>query len=258
MHPPPRVVTQEDRTQANQDFILFQIAKRKGSHPIMSSKSPLQIQAYEYLKEQILSGKLDPRELYSETRMAAEVGVSRTPMREAIQCLSQDGYLHVVPSKGFQIRQLNEKDMEETIQVRCAIEGFCVHMIASQHEMKRGQRLLKELEKLLDKQEKALQNKNIETGRRQFMECDHQFHMLLINYVENEEFQQTFQRLMYLIHLTTASALAVPGRPEDTMKEHKLFFSYLKEGDGDAAYKLLMVHLMMPLTMHIVDTGRKG
>lgn len=218
----------------------------------MNSRSPLQIQAYEYLKEQILSGKLDPDVLYSETRMSAEIGVSRTPMREAIQCLSQDGYIHVVPSKGFMIRQLNEKDMVETIQVRCAIEGFCVHVIASETETRKGQKLLKELERLLDRQEKALQGKKEEAARKQFMEYDHQFHLALVDYVENAEFRQTFQRLMYLIHLTTAGALAVPGRSEDTLKEHKLFFSYLKAGDGDAAYKLMMVHLMMPLTMHIV------
>lgn len=218
----------------------------------MSSKSPLQIQAYEYLKEEILSGRLDPDVLYSETRLSAEIGVSRTPMREAIQCLSQDGYINVVPSKGFMLRQLNEKDMEETIQVRCAIEGFCVHMIAAEAETKKGQKLLKELEKLLEKQEKALQNKKEETARKRFMEYDHQFHLALVNYVENQEFRQTFQRLMYLIHLTTVSALAVPGRSEDTLKEHKLFFSYLRDGDGDAAYKLMLVHLMMPLTMHIV------
>lgn len=225
---------------------------RKGNVIEMNSRSPLQIQAYEYLKEQILSGKLDPDVLYSETRMSAEIGVSRTPMREAIQCLSQDGYIHVVPSKGFMIRQLNEKDMVETIQVRCAIEGFCVHVIASETESKKGQKLLKDLEKLLEKQEKALQNKKEEVARKQFMEYDHQFHLALVDYVDNAEFKQTFQRLMYLIHLTTAGALAVPGRSEDTLKEHKLFFSYLKDGDGDAAYKLMMVHLMMPLTMHIV------
>lgn len=218
----------------------------------MSSKSPLQIQAYDYLKEMILSGKLNPDELYSETRMSAEIGISRTPMREAIQCLSQDGYITVVPSKGFRIRVLNEQDMQESIQVRCAIEGLCVHVIAAEVDTKKGQRLLKTLEKLLEKQEKALLNPDEVLARKRFMEYDHQFHLALVNYMENSEFQQMFQRLMYLIHLTTVSALAVPGRSEDTLKEHKLFFSYLKDGDGDAAYKLMLVHLMMPLTMHIV------
>ena len=226
-------------------------------------RSPLQVQAYDYLKEMILSGKLEPGVLYSETRMSAEIGVSRTPMREAIQCLSQDGYITVVPSKGFMLRSLNEQDMEESIQIRCAIEGFCVQVIAAEAEIKKGQKLLAELEKLLEKQERTLQLKhgpreeNIRNGTwskdslNQFMKYDHQFHLAIVDYIGYREFQQMFQRLMYLIHLTTAGALSVPGRTEDTLKEHKLFYSYLKDGDGDAAYKLMMVHLMMPLTMHL-------
>lgn len=231
----------------------------------MEQMSSLQIQAYEYLKDMILSGKLNPDELYSETRMSAELGISRTPMREAIQCLSQDGYITVVPSKGFKVRSLSGADMEETIQIRCAIEGFCVHLAAAEIESKKGQKLLAVLERLLEKQEKAMKGKNgpcrenIQAGTwskaamEQFMEYDHQFHRALIDFVGNQEFIRTFQRSMYLIHLTTQGALAVPGRTEDTLKEHKLIYSYLKEGEGDAAYKLMLVHLMMPLTMHIAE-----
>lgn len=125
----------------------------------MVNKSPLQIQAYNYLKEMILSGRLDPEVLYSETRMSAEIGISRTPMREAIQCLSQDGYITVVPSKGFTLRKLNEEDMEESIQIRCAIEGFCIHKAAAEAGTRKGQKLLSAMEKLLDKQEKTLLSK---------------------------------------------------------------------------------------------------
>lgn len=229
----------------------------------MGQKSPLQIQAYEYLKDMILSGKLDPDVLYSETRMSAEIGISRTPMREAIQCLSQDGYITVVPSKGFMLRKLSEEDMEETIQIRCAIEGFCAHKAAAEIETKKGQRLLAVLERLLEKQEKILGGKNgpsranLESGTcskavlNQFMDYDHQFHMALIEYVGNQEFEKMFQRSLYLIHLTTQGALSIPGRTEDTLKEHRMFYSCLKNGEGDAAYKLMLVHLMMPLTLHL-------
>lgn len=231
----------------------------------MGSKSPLQIQAYDYLKEMILTGKLEPDVLYSETKMSAQIGISRTPMREAIQCLSQDGYITVVPSKGFMLRKLNEKDMLETIQIRCAIEGFCAQMAAAEIASRKGQKLLAELGKLLERQEKVLllpdgpSAENIQAGSwnkqlmNQFMESDHRFHLALINYVGNEEFRHTFQRLMYLIQLTTTGALAVPGRTEDTLQEHQLIFQHLKDGKGDEAYKRLQVHLMMPLTMHLTD-----
>ena len=68
-------------------------------------------------------------------------------MREAIQCLSQDGYITVVPSKGFMIRSLNEQDMEESIQIRCAIEGFCVRLIAAEAGSKKGQKTLADLDR---------------------------------------------------------------------------------------------------------------
>ena len=113
----------------------------------MESQSPLQIQAYDYLKEMILSGKLEPDVLYSETRLSAQIGISRTPMREALRCLSQDGYITVVPSKGFMLRSLTGQDMEESIQIRCAIEGFCVQVIAAEAGTKKGRKLLGELER---------------------------------------------------------------------------------------------------------------
>lgn len=216
----------------------------------MNVRSPLQAQAYENLKEWILSGRLDANTLYSETRMAAEMGISRTPMREALQCLSQDGYITVIPSKGFMIRQLNEKDMAESIEIRCAIEGFCTHMIAQEIQTRKGQKLLRDLKKLLDQQEKSM---TADDGHKAFMEYDHKFHLTLVNYVNNQEFNHTFQRLMYLIHLTTATALTIPGRVEDTMIEHKQYFAYLQSGQGDEAYRLLVRHLMMPLNMKIVD-----
>ena len=219
--------------------------------------SSLQIQAYDYLKDMILSGKLDPDELYSETRLSAQMGISRTPMREGIQCLSQDGYITVVPSKGFKVRSLSGADMEEIIQIRCAIEGFCVHLAAVEIQSRKGQMLLAELDRLLKEQEKVLDGGQAKAGSREsmerFMEYDHQFHQALIDFVGNREFVQTFQRSMHLIRLTTQGALAVPGRAKDTLKEHGLIYSYLKDGQGDAAYKLMLVHLMTPLTMHIAE-----
>lgn len=214
----------------------------------MNIKSPLQAQAYEGLKEKILSGQLDTETLYSETKMATEMGISRTPMREALQCLSQDGYITVIPSKGFKIRQLNERTMLESIQIRCAIEGFCVHQIASEIDTSKGQKLLRALDTLLARQEKSLTAKDFP---KSFMEYDHKFHVLLVDYVDNQEFRHTFQRLMYLVHLTTQSALSIPGRIESTMTEHRQFFDALSSGDGDNAYRMLMEHLNKPIDMHV-------
>ena len=78
---------------------------------------------------------------------------------------------------------------------------------------------------------------------------DHQFHLLLVKYINNEEVNHIFQRLMYLIKLTSQSALEVEGRVTGTLDEHKKYFEYLKAGNGDAAYRVLIDHLMMPLNV---------
>jgi DNA-binding GntR family transcriptional regulator len=216
----------------------------------INTKSSLQAQAYNYVKEQILKKKLVANVLYSETKLAAELGISRTPMRESLHCLSQDGYITIIPSKGFMIKQLTEKDMLETIQIRCAIEGFCTHVIANEIESKKGQKLIITLAKILESMKKS---KDTNGSNKSFMDYDHKFHLEIVNYADNSEFNTMFQRLMYLIHLTTSTSLSVPGRIESTLDEHEQYFHSLKDGDGDTAYSTLIKHLMMPLNMHIVD-----
>lgn len=215
----------------------------------MVAKNSLQSHAYDTLKEQILSKALMPGVLYSETRLSKELGISRTPMREALQCLSQDGYITIIPSRGFMIRRLSEESMRESIQIRCAIEGFCVHLIASQPSLKRCQKLLKDMEKSLARQKKAM---DLTNARNSFIEEDHRFHLLLVHYADNDEFNHLFQRLMYMVHLTTSGALSIDGRIRATYEEHEELYHCLKAEDGDRAYRILIAHLLMPLNMDIL------
>ena len=212
----------------------------------MQFMSSLQQEAYNYIKDLILTNRLDVNNLYSETKLSKELGISRTPMREALQCLSQDGYIDVIPSKGFRIRQLNQKDMKETIQIRCAIEGFCTQCLADEYNTPKGQRTIEKLGEILDKQKEAI---NLDDDYESFINYDHEFHLLLVNYIENEEINHMFQRLMYLIRLTTQSALQVDGRSIGTVDEHEEYFEKLKAGDGNEAYRILINHLMMPLNI---------
>ncbi len=217
----------------------------------MEVNSSLQLKAYNYIKELILSNKLDVDTLYSETKLAKEIGVSRTPMRGALQYLSQDGYITIYPSKGFMIRQLNQKDMRETIQIRCAIEGFCTYTIANEINSEKGKKTLKNLELVLENQINAINNND---NYESFIEYDHEFHKILVHYIENDEINSIFQKSMYLIKLTSQSALEVEGRINGTINEHKKYFEFLKNGDGDNAYKTLISHLMMPL--NVVKTNK--
>lgn len=214
----------------------------------MQEKTFLQMKAYDIIKNDILSGELQPDVLYSESKMSAKIGISRTPIREALQCLSQDGYITVVPSKGFMIRQLNEKDMLESIQVRCAIEGFCTFFVSAELQTEKGQAFLREMHRSLEQMEQTM---HAENGLDEFIRSDHQFHLCLVNYVHNEEFSNLFQRLMYSIQLTSKKALAMEGRIEGTFREHQEYLRLLENGSTAEAYKCMIEHLKMPLNMNI-------
>ncbi len=218
---------------------------------IMNNKSFLQQQAYDYIKDRILSGEFLPNTLYSETKVSAEIGISRTPTREALQCLSQDGYITIIPSKGFMLRQISEKDMIDSIQVRCSIEGFCSYTAASEIHTPEGQAFLLNLEALLDKMRYAL---NVDNDIEAFIDYDHQFHYMMVDYIHNDEFNQIFQRLLFLFRLTSENALLNEGRAKETLMEHEKIFEALKAGDPSEAYRCTIKHLIMPLNL---SQGRK-
>lgn len=204
----------------------------------------LQLQAYDHIKEMILNNTLQPDVLYSETKLSSALGLSRTPVREALKRLSQDGYITTVPSKGFMIRRLTEKDMLESIQVRCAIEGYCTYYIIPRLATPKGQKFLAKLEETLNHMKETMYE---DDNYQSFLSYDHGFHLLIVNFVGNEEFSQLFQRLMYLIHLTSVTSLSQEGRLEGTYQEHAAYLQALKDGDGQAAYTILIDHLMKPL-----------
>ena len=90
----------------------------------MTSVKFLHDVAYEYLREMIVSEKLVVDKLYYSTDIAKSIDMSLTPVRDALQRLEQDGYVEVMPSRGFRIRRLTNKDIREIVQFRCAIEGY--------------------------------------------------------------------------------------------------------------------------------------
>ena len=191
----------------------------------MQLMSSLQLEAYNYIKNLILTHQLDVNTLYSETKLSN---------------------ITVIPSKGFRIRQLSQKDMRETIQIRCAIEGFCTQCLAKEYQTAKGQNTIQKLGEILKHQKESLA---LDDNYESFINYDHKFHLLLVNYIENEEINHMFQKLMYLIRLTTQSALEVEGRINGTIDEHSEYFENLKTGNGNEAYRILIDHLMMPLNI---------
>lgn len=208
----------------------------------------LQIQAYEYIKERILNGTLTFNQIYSETGLAQEIGISRTPVRDAVHLLYQEGLVDIIPSKGFSLHKLTEQDVMETYEIRSAIEGYCARKLAAEQSQTSTQKPLRELGRSLEKQQSIFDE---DLGIDLFAEEDRHFHYLLVSYGGNDAFLEIFQQYMYRIKKLACYSLSKPGRMEQTLAEHRQIYDAICSGDGYAAYEAALLHMRNPLNFNL-------
>ncbi len=94
----------------------------------MDAYLPLRDVVFQTLRAAILRGELKPGERLMELQLAAKLGVSRTPIREAIRMLEQEGLAITIPRKGAEVARMTEKDMEDVLQIRCALEELAARL----------------------------------------------------------------------------------------------------------------------------------
>lgn len=209
----------------------------------MEYSKPLQIRAFDALKQMILDGTLTVGICYSETKISGELGISRTPLREAIQRLAHEGYIDVIPSKGFRIHEMTSEDLLETYQVRCALEGFCVVQIAREHDKPEAKRLIQVLESLIRDQESVIGTEN---EIEDFTAYDQEFHERIIDYVNNQMISDHFEHYFYKIRRQMVLSLQQAGRPKQTVKEHRAMVQAMKSGSLEESYRATLNHLEKP------------
>lgn len=211
---------------------------------------PLQTKAYEYIKECILKNSFDYDTIYSETKMAQDIGVSRTPMRDALHRLAQERYIDIIPSKGFRIHQMTRQDIIETFQIRSAIEGYCTLQITKEYLSDPAQKLFTELEYLLQKQEAVFHTTH---NISEFVEYDNEFHIDIVSFMENETFNELFGRYLFQIKRLAMLSLEHPGRMEETLLEHRMMLQTMKSGHIADIYFVTMAHMETPKGINLAD-----
>ena len=214
---------------------------------------PLQNQAYEHIVSMIESGALSYDRIYSETRLAAEIGISRTPMRDAIHRLAADGVLDIIPSKGFRLHRLTSTEILDTFQVRSAVESYCASLMAREHDMPACQKAQQLMEAEILCQEQICENGH---SAEDFTHTDNRFHQLIHFYPQNNTFSQLFTRYLYRIRSITLDSLAVPRRMEDTVQEHRAILDAIRSGSEEAASSLVLNHIRMAKDLLLMEKER--
>jgi len=142
---------------------------------------------YEYLKSNILSGHFVPGERLAEEHLATELGVSRTPVREALHKLEQEGLIEPLESRGFRVPQDSPEEIEDLFDIRTVLEGYALKIICERITDEQ----MAMLEEIIEKADDALRRKRIDEvfqWNTQFHDTLHslvadkrRFHSLIVN-----------------------------------------------------------------------------
>ena len=211
---------------------------------------PLNEQAYNYLQNLIMENHFSYQEVYSETKLSKELGISRTPLRDAVHRLAQEGYIDIIPSKGFMLHQMNRKDLNETFQVRSALETYCTVQITKESTSRKAKKLFKELDWIMECMKDIMETTH---SIKEFSEYDFQFHTKIIDYLENDQFSNVFAMFMYRMKRLAELSLSHRGRMEQTYQEHMDILDCMKAGETKKIYETTLRHMETPRFINLED-----
>lgn len=191
---------------------------------------------YQYVKKSIISHAFLPGDMIYERSLAELLGVSRTPVREAIQCLQDDGWLTVVPRKGTMVRHLKRVDIEEILQLRTIIGTACVAIAARKVTASD----IAYFESLLAQQEAAAKTRNAQA----FLAVDMALHLAFVRFAGNRRMFAFTENLCDYFQCMGMHILSMSdGSFQKSVEEHKGIVSAIAKGDAEGAQKLLAGHI---------------
>jgi DNA-binding GntR family transcriptional regulator len=201
----------------------------------LDNYKPLREIVFEAIREAIINGDLKQGERLMETQLADEMGVSRTPVREAIRKLELEGFVVMIPRKGAYVAGLSLKDIVDVFEIRAALEALAGSLAAE----RMTDNELEELERLLVRIGECAERKDVE----QFVELDTQFHDILFQASRNARLSQMINNLRDQIQRFRATSLAYPGRLKYAFDEHKKIVEALSERNSELVAILAKDHI---------------
>jgi DNA-binding GntR family transcriptional regulator len=192
-------------------------------------------QAYHLLKEAILSLRLRPGEAIVETHLARQLGISTTPLREALARLKREGLVDGHPFKGACVAPVTLDDAREVLEIRASLEADAV--VSARVRLTDAD--LASLHELLDQQRSALRLDALD----QCSALGKQFHMLLLRSSHNRHLNAIFENLDDHFQRIRLLSGHIPRRLQESLEEHSAILAAVEAGDGMRAALLVREHL---------------
>ncbi|WP_432837978.1 GntR family transcriptional regulator [Dactylosporangium sp. CA-092794] len=206
----------------------------RGASKWTAAPDPARLTPYEALKKAILSGEFKPGQPLVENALAEWCQTSRTPVREALRRLEQDGLVDS-SDRGLVVRKLTPEEILDVYDVRIVLEGTAARVAAERrtdHDLRLLRLLLQKL------------NDVSESDRDSMVEVNEQFHRAIWKASHNAALLDLLERLhLHLARYPGATlSLGAPGRWAATHREHKRLVDAIDKRDGDTAHRVALAH----------------
>lgn len=196
---------------------------------------PLRDVVFRTLREAILTGELKPGERLMEMQLAAKLGVSRTPIREAIRMLQQEGLAVTLPRRGAEVAAMTEKDMEDVLKIREALEILAVQLASEKITAEQ----ITQLEEKLTAFEEAVKTAEV----KQIAQTDIDFHDFIYDAAENPRLVGMLNNLREQIYRYRVEYLKDEKNYPRLIEEHKQIIIGLKERNKDYVVEMMKKHM---------------
>lgn len=190
---------------------------------------------YRVLKESIIKGFLEPGTKLLENKIAEEMQVSRTPVREAMQKLVAEGFVKTTPNQTMVVTEVSPEDVKEVLQIRGVLEGLAASIAAK----KINRQEIDELENVVAQISLQASRENLSS----YCKVDDEFHDLILDICGNKWIIQIRDNLGSFIYRFRIKSLSVPGRLKHSLEEHQAIMESLREHDSAEADRLSQIHM---------------
>ncbi len=191
--------------------------------------------AYEAIRKSILSGQWKTGELYNEKAIAADLGISRTPVREALLELASNDLILFLPRRGLMINNFNHQDVDEIFELRKAIELAAIEKVTNMSPLPD----LLTIEESLLNQKRAMRDHD----HTLFIEADRLFHTRFCMLNNNRRMIAIVENIRDMIHMMGIKALSLKGRFINVIEEHQAILDAVRDGNALKARNLMAYHL---------------
>ncbi len=202
----------------------------------VTDKYSLRGRVFHKLREDILSGKYADHEELKEVAIGEELGVSRTPVREAFRQLELEGLIQIIPNKGAYVTGITEKDVKDIYMIRSLLEGLCARW-TTEHITKEQ---LEEMEENV-----YLAKFHAEKGHlEQLAELDNRFHEIMYEACNSKMLEHQLRDFHEYVLRVRRRTLSSASRGPKSNEEHEQILEAIKAGDADLAEKLANQHII--------------